>query len=102
MSDCWVEVPDKRPTFSDLVTTLSTALEDIAGYLDFAPQTQEVQLLHGSGYDHLDPAQASPARSFRPGIVGYDHLSPTIVVTDTSIDDALEKSSKGDIDDDKP
>ena len=99
MSDCWVEVPDKRPTFSDLVTTLSTALEDIAGYLDFTPHAQEEQLLHGSGYDHLDPAQASPAR---PGIVGYDHLNPTIIVTDTNIDDDLEKSSKGDIEDGEP
>ena len=97
MSDCWVEVPDKRPTFSDLVTTLSTALEDIAGYLDFTRRTQEEQLLHSSGYDHLDPAQASPAQSVRPGIVGYDHLNPTIIITDTCIDDDLEKSSKGDI-----
>ena len=99
MSDCWVEVPDKRPTFSDLVTTLSTVLEDITGYLDFTPHTQEEQLLHSSSYDHLDPAQASPAQ---PGIVGYHHLNPTIIVTDTSIDNDLEKSSKSDIDDDKP
>ena len=34
MRECWKELPDNRPTFSDLVTTISTSLEAIAGYLD--------------------------------------------------------------------
>ena len=34
MKQCWKELPDKRPTFSELVTTISTSLEAIAGYLD--------------------------------------------------------------------
>ena len=35
MKECWKELPDKRPAFSELVTTISTSLEAIAGYLDF-------------------------------------------------------------------
>ena len=30
---CWIEDPNKRPTFEDLVQTLNTLLESIAGYL---------------------------------------------------------------------
>ena len=99
MSDCWVEFPDKRPTFSDLVTTLSTALEGIAGYLDFTTETQEQLLLHGSGYDHLNPTQTRPVRFVGPSTEGHDHLYPTVVVTDASIDDDPEKSHKSDIED---
>ena len=36
MKQCWKELPDKRLTFSELVTTISTSLEAIAGYLDLA------------------------------------------------------------------
>ena len=100
MSDCWV-VPDKRPTFSDLVTTLSTALEGIAGYLDFTTETQEQLLLHGSSYDHLDSTQTRPVQSVGPSTEGHDHLNPTIVVTDAGIDDP-EKSHKTNIEDDEP
>ena len=102
MSDCWVVVSDKRPTFSDLVTTLSTALEGIAGYLDFTTETQEQLFLHGSGYDHLDPTQTRPVQSVRPSTEGYDHLNPTIVVTDASIDNDPEKSNEDDIKVDEP
>ena len=30
---CWEMAPDKRPSFSTLVQTISTSLEDKAGYL---------------------------------------------------------------------
>ena len=102
MSDCWVEVPDKRPTFSDLVITLSTALEGIAGYLDFITETQEQLLLHGSGYDHLDPTQTRPVQSVMPGTEGYDHLNPTIIVTDASTNDDPEKTNESDIKNGEP
>ena len=102
MSDCWVEVPGKRPTFSYLVTTLSTALEGIAGYLEFTTETQEQLLLHGSGYDHLDPTQTRPVLSVRPSTEGHDHLNPTTVVTDAGIGDDLEKTNESDIENGDP
>ena len=91
-----------RPSQTYIVTTLSTALEGIAGYLDFTTETQEQLLLHGSGYDHLDPTQTRPVQSVMPGTEGYDHLNPTVVVTDASIDDDPEKSNEDDIEDDEP
>ena len=102
MSDCWVEIPDKRPTFSDLVTTLSTALEGIAGYLDFTTETQEQLLLHGSGYDLLDPTQTRPVLSVGPSPEGHDQLNPTIVVTDAGIGNDPVKSNEDDVEGDEP
>ena len=34
MKQCWEKEPEKRMTFSELVTLISTSLEDMSGYLD--------------------------------------------------------------------
>ncbi len=36
MQRCWEKSPDRRPTFSDLVETISEYTEKIAGYLDIS------------------------------------------------------------------
>ena len=36
MRRCWAKSPDRRPTFSDLVETISEYTEKIAGYLDIS------------------------------------------------------------------
>ena len=73
MRECWQELPDKRPFFSDLVTTISTSLERIAGYLDFTavPLTPSA-VLSGSGYDRLQITDA--VQQSRRQEAGYDHL----------------------------
>ena len=53
MKECWEEVPDKRPTFSELVTTISTSLERMAGYLDLTATSLTPAGKHDSEYDHL-------------------------------------------------
>lgn len=34
MRDCWRDLPNERPAFTDLVTTISAMVGEIAGYLD--------------------------------------------------------------------
>ena len=42
---CWNKFPEERPTFSELVTLISTSLEEMAGYLDFTtPFSAELTL----------------------------------------------------------
>ena len=53
MKECWKELPDKRPAFSELVTTISTSLEAIAGYLDFTATPLTPAGHFDDGYDHL-------------------------------------------------
>ena len=43
MTECWQEEPEKRPTFSEVVTVISTILEGMAGYLDLIPRTNQAQ-----------------------------------------------------------
>ena len=35
MTHCWIESPDNRPQFTDLVQTIDEMLTSMAGYLDF-------------------------------------------------------------------
>ena len=76
MCECWSEDPDGRPTFSDLVSTISERLEGLAGYMDFSPTWSSGDKTKVSRYDHLLPAQIKENHK------GYDHLNPTVVVTD--------------------
>ena len=82
MTKCWEGISDNRPNFSELVVTFSSCLEDIAGYIDFSPDpfTKEFPM---SGYDHLTPTQPQS----RGVHTGCDHLIPTIVISDTTLDD---------------
>ena len=35
MMSCWSESPNDRPMFSDLISSINTLIEPLAGYLDF-------------------------------------------------------------------
>ena len=61
MLKCWRDLPDKRPSFAELVPMLSSLLEEIAGYMDFSIFKCSK---HSEGYDHLE------------SLKGYDHLEP--------------------------
>lgn len=71
---CWEELPDKRPSFAELVVLLSTLLEEIAGYLDFSVLNCSMEKAQRSnaGYDHLEALEAKTLPESK--IEGYDHL----------------------------
>ena len=65
MSNCWKEQSEKRPSFAELVLTLTSLLEDIAAYMDFSVITNYEQAVNYD--DHLNAAESQ---------AGYDHLEP--------------------------
>ena len=46
MTSCWNALPEKRPSFSELVAVIASCLEEMAGYLDLAalPLTTECNM----------------------------------------------------------
>jgi len=40
MQSCWESEPENRPQFSELVSTISSILESVAGYLELAMSLQ--------------------------------------------------------------
>ena len=51
MKSCWESEPENRPQFSELVSTISSILESIAGYLELAMSLQTVN----SDYERGEP-----------------------------------------------
>ena len=41
MKSCWLEKAEERPTFHEIVTTISTCLEGVTGYLDLISPTEK-------------------------------------------------------------
>ena len=67
ISNCWREQPEKRPSFAELVLTLTALLEEIAAYMDFSVLTCLEQAVK---YNHLYARAPSESQK------GYDHLEP--------------------------
>ena len=83
MSDCWKDDPATRPHFFDLVTTIATNLERIAGYLDFSFDSKVDSQQQMSSYDHLITHEGKNVTD------AYDKLNPTVIITDDIVDDFL-------------
>ena len=60
MLQCWDPEPQSRPTFSDIVATLSQSLEAMADYLDIGAFSNELEnnLVNGCGADQPSEADA--------------------------------------------
>jgi len=54
MRNCWEREPEKRPQFSELVSTISSILESTAGYLELAMSLQTVKSDYESGEPRVD------------------------------------------------
>ena len=58
MQRCWLDDPDARPAFSELVSTLSRMLESIADYTEVCmrlPEPEKIPAERNPGYDIKDP-----------------------------------------------
>ena len=65
MGECWMENPEDRPNFYNLVSIISRRLESIAGYLD-------LRLNRSTGI--TAQTLSSPGK--------YGQGSPTVVISD--------------------
>ena len=54
MMTCWKENPDKRPTFDELVNTISSILKPLADYMDFSDVYCKESNTKESKYDRLE------------------------------------------------
>ena len=53
MHQCWLHKPEERPTFIQLVNSLSQILEGLAGYLDLGAFGIRTSVVESFGYDKL-------------------------------------------------
>ena len=54
MMTCWKENPDKRPTFDELVNTISSILKPLADYMDFSDVYCKENNTKEGKYDRLE------------------------------------------------
>ena len=98
MKECWSASPTKRPSFSELVKTVSSLLVGITDYLDLSTSgsanTTVTKTLE-SAYDHLDEDSSSAVTALTiSNISRYDHLNKIeIIITDTSCDEENENKT---------
>ena len=57
MKSCWESEPENRPQFSELVSTISSILESIAGYLELAMSLQTIKSDFEGGDPRVDDSE---------------------------------------------
>ena len=57
MRNCWEREPDNRPQFSELVSTISSILESVAGYLELAMSLHKVKSDFEGGETRADSSE---------------------------------------------
>ena len=64
MRSCWEREPEKRPQFSELVSTISSILESTAGYLELAMSLHNVKSDFESGITRDSVDDSEPESDF--------------------------------------
>jgi len=64
MRNCWEREPEKRPQFSELVSTISSILESTAGYLELAMSLRNVKSDYESGITRDSVDDSEPESDF--------------------------------------
>lgn len=63
MTDCWLEVPERRPTFTDLVNRLELLLNPPKKNRSVVKETEEeptyINVADTEGHDYLHPINES-------------------------------------------
>ena len=54
MGQCWEREPEKRLTFSELVTVISSSLEDMSGYLDLTIPSLTAEHILSNDVDDIE------------------------------------------------
>ena len=76
MLKCWDAEPQGRPTFSDIVTSLSQSLEAMADYLDISAFSNELK-------HNLDADQPSEAETVMKEDTKQESAEPQASVEDS-------------------
>ena len=96
MRDCWETQPELRPSFSELVTRLSSHLDAMAGYLDFSTSAGDFSVIANGAVDTFESA-AIKSTIAEESEIAVD--SPVVIISnkraesDAAMDSQSEVSS---------
>ena len=78
MKDCWETQPELRPSFSELVTHLSSHLDAIADYLDFFASAGKLSVIENRAVNTIESTAIKSAIA-EESVIAVD--SPVVIVS---------------------
>ena len=90
MKSCWQEQPDERPTFSELVTVISTTLVRMVDYLDL----NSLALSSRASVLPTTTAPSDPVTHSNSDLSGHEHLTAVDSISTGNTDNENHVESK--------
>ena len=94
MKSCWQEQPEERPTFSELVTVISTALMGMVNYLDLNSLALSSRDSDTVSVLPTTTAQSDPVAHSNGDLSDHEHLTAVDLTSTSNTDTENHVESK--------